>query len=102
MQYTVIKGYERKDLWDWEHNCSTIDPLPIGYVTKVDGQIPESFIKYVPNRIIDKTKYPELVKLFGKTRLPSEFELEIWCKKNNYWKKKESLVVKVLKWLRIL
>lgn len=80
---TVIKAAKRHDLWDYKTNKPIEDNTPIGYVLYTEGAIPESYIKWIPNKIFDRRKYPDLYKLFGKDRLPNELELECFIKKNH-------------------
>jgi hypothetical protein len=79
---TVIKAKIREDMWDYNTNKPIKDNIPIGYVMDTDGIIPEGFIKYVPNKIFDKRKYPELCALFGKDHLPNELELKCYVQKH--------------------
>lgn len=79
---TVIKGFKRTDMWDYAHNKPIEDTTPVGFVMEVDGRIPESYIKYEPNKIFDRRKYPDLYNLFGKDHLPSELELKIFVQKH--------------------
>jgi hypothetical protein len=72
---TAIKARKRSDRWDYHNNKPIIDNEPIGLVIDVEGSIPDSFIKWVPNKIFDRRKYPELYALFGKDHLPSENEM---------------------------
>ena len=53
---TVIKATKRKDLWDFNKNIPIKDTTPIGFTMTVDGAVPESYIKWVPNKIFDKRK----------------------------------------------
>lgn len=86
MKTTVIKGYKRTDMWDFANNKPLEDTIPVGYVMDVDGRIPESFIKYEPNKIFDRRKCPELYALFGKDHLPNETELRCFVQKHyNEW-----------------
>lgn len=84
---------------------------PIGLVIDVIGRIPESYIKYEPNRIFDRRKYPELYNLFGKDHLPSEIEIKIFQQKllnnkiikfipNDMKEYKEPFYKKILKFLK--
>ena len=94
---TVIKARKRTDMWDYFSNKPIEDKDPIGLVIEVEGAVPESFIKYEPNRIFDKRKYPELYTLFGKEHLPNELELKCFIEKHkNIWfPKKSSLLLKI-------
>ena len=82
MKITVIKGYKRTDMWDFANNKPLEDTIPVGYVMDVDGRIPESFIKYEPNKIFDRRKCPELYALFGKDHLPNDIELKCFVQKH--------------------
>ena len=83
---TVIKAAKRKDLWDFNKNIPIEDTTPIGFTMTVVGAVPESYIKWVPNKIFDKRKYPELYALFGKDHLPNETELRCFVQKHyNEW-----------------
>lgn len=87
---TVIKAKIREDMWDYNTNQPIKDTIPIGFVMDTDGMIPEGFIKYVPNKIFDKRKYPELCALFGKDHLPNELEMKCYVQKHFHeWHKKE-------------
>lgn len=101
MKIVVIKGRKRDDMVDYATGEIIRDNLPIGYVMEVEGQVPESFIKYVPNKIFDRKKYPELYHLFGKYRLPSQRELDLFIKKHSEWypKKRKSLFNLFFGWL---
>lgn len=94
MKYLVIKGRKRDDMWDWTSGQPVEDTTPIGYVLEIEGSVPESYIKYEPNRIFDRRKYPDLYNLFGKAKLPSENELKLFTAKHSDWyitsKKKKS------------
>jgi hypothetical protein len=79
---TVIKATKRKDLWDFNKNIPIKDTTPIGFTMTVDGAVPESYIKWVPNKIFDKRKYPELYALFGKDHLPNDIELKCFVQKH--------------------
>lgn len=79
---TVIKATKRKDLWDFNKNKPIEDTTPIGFTMDIDGAVPESFIKWTPNKIFDKRKYPELYALFGKDHLPNDTELKCFVQKN--------------------
>jgi len=79
---TVIKATKRNDMWDYVTNKPLPDTTPIGYVMEVEGMIPESWIKYSPNRVFDRRKYPELYALFGKDHLPNELELKCFVQKH--------------------
>lgn len=79
---TVIKAKIREDMWDFNTNKPIKDDIPIGYVMDTDGLIPEGFIKYIPNKIFDKRKYPELFLLFGKEHLPTELEMKCYVQKH--------------------
>jgi len=76
----VIKAKKRYDMYDSFGN-QLEDKEIIGTSIYVEGQVPESYIKYYPNRIFDRRKYPELYALFGKDHLPSEFELQMFEEK---------------------
>ena len=101
MGIVVIKGKKRDDMVDYSTGNIIIDDLPVGYVMEVEGQVPESFIKYIPNKIFDRKKYPELYHLFGKYRLPTQHELDLFVQKHSDWypKKKEGLIKTFFKWL---
>ena len=87
MRTMVIKGFSRKDMWDCRSKKRLKDPVPVGFVMEVEGQIPESYVKYIPNRIFDRRKYPELYLMFGKDHLPTENELDCHIRKNyHHWK----------------
>lgn len=79
---TVIKATKRKDLWDFNKNIPIEDTTPIGFTMTVDGAVPESYIKWVPNKIFDKRKYPELYAIFGKDHLPNDLELKCYVQKH--------------------
>ena len=79
---TVIKAIKRKDLWDFNKNIPIEDTTPIGFTMTVVGAVPESYIKWVPNKIFDKRKYPELYALFGKDHLPNDIELKCFVQKH--------------------
>lgn len=79
---TVIKATKRKDLWNFDTNEPIEDTTPIGFVMTTEGLIPESYIKWVPNKIFDRRKYPELYALFGKDHLPSDVELKCFVQKH--------------------
>lgn len=79
---TVIKAYKRKDLWDYNTNKPLEDDLPVGYVMDTDGAVPESFIKWSPNKIFDRRKYPELYTIFGKDHLPNDLEMKCYVQKH--------------------
>lgn len=87
---TVIKAKIREDMWDYNTNRPIKDTIPVGYVMDTDGLVPEGFIKYVPNKIFDKRKYPDLYALFGKDHLPNELELKCYVQKHFHeWHKEE-------------
>lgn len=99
---TVIKATKRKDLWNFDTNEPIEDIVPIGFTMTVDGAVPESFIKWTPNKIFDIRKYPELYALFGKDHLPNDTELKCFVQKHwEEWhglnKSKKSLTSKILK-----
>ena len=98
---TVIKATKRKDLWDYRTNKPIQDTEPIGFVLDTFGAVPESYIKWVPNKIFDRRKYPELYAVFGKDHLPNELELKCFVKKHYHeWypvKKQQSLLKKTCK-----
>ena len=101
---TVIKGCKRNDMWDYANNKPIEDTTPIGFVMEVDGRVPESYIKYEPNKIFDRRKYPDLYNLFGKDHLPTELELKIFVQKHyEEWHPeqfpKENKFVKFLKYV---
>ena len=100
MGIIVIKGKKRDDMFDYSTGKSIPDNLPIGFVMEVEGQVPESFIKYVPNKIFDRKKYPDLFLLFGKYRLPNETELNAFVQKHSEWYKpqKKSLFKRFFGW----
>lgn len=79
---TVIKATKRQDMWDYTNNKPIEDNVPIGFVMDVQGSVPESFIKWVPNKIFDKRKYPELYAIFGKDHLPNDLELKCYVQKH--------------------
>lgn len=79
---TVIKATKRQDMWDYTNNKPIVDNVPIGFVMDVQGSVPESFIKWVPNKIFDKRKYPELYAIFGKDHLPNDLELKCYVQKH--------------------
>lgn len=79
---TVIKATKRQDMWDYTNNKPIEDNVPIGFVMDVQGAVPESFIKWVPNKIFDKRKYPELYAIFGKDHLPNDLELKCYVQKH--------------------
>ena len=85
MKYLVIKGRKRDDMWDWVSGQPMEDRTPIGYVVEIEGSVPESYIKYEPNRIFDRRKYPDLYNLFGKAKLPTENELKLFTEKHSDW-----------------
>ena len=78
----VIKATKRQDMWDYTNNKPIEDNVPIGFVMDVQGSVPESFIKWVPNKIFDKRKYPELYAIFGKDHLPNDLELKCYVQKH--------------------
>ena len=78
----VIKATKRYDMWDYKNKKPIEDTIPIGFVMEIDGQIPESFIKYVPGKIFDRRKYPELYEMFGKDHLPTQNELYCYVNKH--------------------
>ena len=83
---TVIKACKRNDIWDFTNNKPLKDDVPIGFVMDIQGAVPESFIKWVPNKIFDKRKYPELYAIFGKDHLPNDLELKCYVQKHwNEW-----------------
>jgi hypothetical protein len=85
--HTVIKACKIKDRWDYHNNKPIEDNLPIGYITEVEGSIPESFIKWSPNKIFDRRRYPDLYNLFGKDHLPNDIELKLFREKHqDEWK----------------
>lgn len=98
---TVIKATKRRDLWDYRTNRPMKDNEPIGFVMDTFGAVPESYIKWVPNKIFDRRKYPELYAVFGKDHLPNELELKCFVEKHHHeWfpsKKDESLLKKTCK-----
>ena len=96
----VIKATKRLDRKDPLTGEVIKDEEPIGYVIDVDGQVPESYVKYVPNKIFDRKKYPELYHLFGKYRMPTQSELDMFTKKHNDWyePKKKSIFKRIFKW----
>lgn len=106
---TVIKAAKRKDLWNFDTNEPIEDTVPIGFTMTVDGAVPESFIKWTPNKIFDKRKYPELYALFGKDHLPNDTELkcfvqkhwEEWHGENNSKKSLTLSIFKVILYLSI-
>ncbi len=75
----VIKAYKLRDRYIG--NKAIQDEEPIGLVIDVEGRIPESYIKYIPNRIFDKRKYIDLYALFGKDHLPNETEIKLYQQK---------------------
>lgn len=79
---TIIKATKRKDMWNYVTNEPLPDTTPIGFVMETEGLIPESWIKYVPNKVFDRRKYPELYLLFGKDHLPNELELKCFVQKH--------------------
>ena len=97
---TVIKAKTRHDMWDYCKNKPIEDTIPVGYIMKVDGRIPEGFIEYLPNKIFDKRKYSELYCLFGKDHLPNELEIKLFTEKHLDWYEKPSLFKRILKWFK--
>lgn len=98
---TVIKATKRNDLWDFNNNKPMEDKEPIGYVMDTFGAVPESYIKWVPNKIFDKRKYPELFAIFGKDHLPNDLELKCYVQKHYHeWHSEPQKKSK--KWLTIL
>lgn len=97
MSYTirVIKARKRNDIF--KNGVLVKDDEIIGTTKEVIGAVPESWIKYVPNKIFDKRKYPDLYALFGKDHLPNELELEMYEKKilqsnkKTFWQKLKEL-----------
>ena len=97
MSYTirVIKARKRNDIF--KNGIPVKDDEIIGTTKEVIGAVPESWIKYVPNKIFDKRKYPDLFALFGKDHLPNELELEMYEKKvlqsnkKTFWQKLREL-----------
>lgn len=97
MSYTirVIKARKRNDIF--KNGVPVKDDEIIGTTKEVIGAVPESWIKYVPNKIFDKRKYPDLYALFGKDHLPNELELEMYEKKilqsnkKTFWQKLKEL-----------
>lgn len=94
---TVIKAAKRNDLWDFNNNKPIEDKEPIGYVYDTFGAVPEGYIKWIPNKIFDKRKYPDLYALFGKDHLPNDLEMKCFVQKhyhewhNNSPKEEKSL-----------
>lgn len=82
---TVIKATKRSDLWNFDTNEPIEDTTPIGFTMTVEGAVPESYIKWVPNKIFDRRKYPELYAMFGKDHLPNDIELKCFVQK--HWDK---------------
>lgn len=100
---TVIKATKRKDLWNFDTNEPIEDVVPIGFTMTVDGAIPESFIKWIPNKIFDKRKYPELYALFGKDHLPNDTELKCFVQKHwDEWHKPEKTKMSFLETLKYI
>ena len=97
---SVIKAKSRCDRWDWNTNQNIDDSTPVGFIMKVEGRIPEGYIEYIPNRIFDRRKYPELYNLFGKDHLPNELEMKLFTEKHSDWyeKEKPSLLKRFFKW----
>lgn len=97
----VIKACKRKDMRDPITGELIEDKEPIGYIMDVDGQVPESYIKYVPNKIFDRKKYPELYHLFGKYRMPTQSEIDLFTKKHSDWyqPKKKPVFKRFFSWL---
>lgn len=97
MSYTirVIKARKRNDIF--KNGVPVKDDEIIGTTKEVIGAVPESWIKYVPNKIFDKRKYPDLYALFGKDHLPNELELKMYEKKilqsnkKTFWQKLKEL-----------
>lgn len=91
----VIKARKRNDVF--KNGQPINDEEILGTTKEVIGAIPESWIKYVPNKIFDKRKYPDLYALFGKDHLPNELEIELYEKKvlqthkKTFWQKLKEL-----------
>lgn len=87
----VIKARKRTDIF--KNGKPIEDTEIIGTTKEVIGAVPESYIKYMPNKIFDKRKYPDLYALFGKDHLPNELEIELYEKKvlsknkKSFWQK---------------
>lgn len=95
---TIIKATKRQDLWDFNNNKPLKDDEPIGLVMDTFGAVPESYIKWVPNKIFDKRKYPELYALFGKDHLPNDLELKCYVQKHYHeWHSEKKSVSKLKK-----
>ena len=104
MTIRVIKACKLNDRYI--NNKLIQDNEPIGLVIDVEGRIPESYIKYKPNRIFDKRKYIDLFNLFGKDHLPSENEIKLFQQKLLRDKKIKFILedmkeVKISKWIKI-
>ena len=92
----VIKAYKRTDRFDNKGNLIPDNEI-VGTSMTVIGRIPESYIKYIPNRIFDRRKYPELYAVFQKDHLPSELELELYEEKM----KPKTIWQKLKKWFKL-
>lgn len=100
---TVIKATKRNDMWDYNNNKPIEDTTPIGYVMDVNGQVPESYIKWTPNKIFDRRKYPELYNIFGKDHLPNELELRCYVIKHwNEWHKEDKNEISFLETIKYI
>lgn len=89
---TVIKATKRLDLWNFDTNEPIEDTTPIGFTMTVEGAVPESYIKWVPNKIFDRRKYPELYAMFGKDHLPNDTELKCFVQKHwDEWHSEKTL-----------
>lgn len=78
----IIKAFKRRDLWDYKTNKPIPDTIPVGVVRFTEGAVPEGWLKWVPNKIFDRRKCPELYALFGKDHLPNEREMEFYVAKH--------------------
>lgn len=78
----VIKVKHNYYIWDSKIGKYINDNAKIGMIREVYGNVPDGYITYIPNRIFDRRKYPELYNVFGKDHMPTENEVELYSKKN--------------------
>lgn len=89
----VIKVKHNYYIWDGKIGKYISDNAKIGMIREVYGNVPDGYITYIPNRIFDRRKYPELYSVFGKDHMPTETEMNYYMLKNenniednNIWK----------------
>ena len=95
MKVIKVKNYNYK-IWDGKLGKYVVDTTRVGMVKDVFGYIPNGYIEYVPNRIFDRKKYPELYNLFGKYYMPTENEVELYTNKHLIMKKSKKRVYKCI------